>query len=215
MTDRPNQRPANVAYYGRNRVREMARVRARHASNLTLLRELRRVACADCRQTFAPNQMDFDHREPSLKSFRLTSGPAMGASRARLLAEVAKCDVVCAVCHRIRTRDQHRRWLEEAERRQGASRYLDRKRHHWRAQSQLLDDLRSVPCADCGRRFAPCAMDFDHREPTGKVSGVTRMIGRAGKDRILAEVAKCDIVCANCHRARTHSRRTMKDVERE
>ena len=33
------------------------------------------------------------------------------------------------------------------------------------------------------------------------------MIGRSGTERILAEVAKCDIVCANCHRARTFGRR--------
>jgi hypothetical protein len=56
-------------------------------------------------------------------------------------------------------------------------------------------------------------MDFDHRDPSEKLSGVTRMIGRSGTPRILAEVAKCDIVCANCHRTRTFTRRA--DAERE
>jgi hypothetical protein len=50
-------------------------------------------------------------------------------------------------------------------------------------------------------------MDFDHREPGMKRHGVTRMVGRAGAAAILAEVAKCDIVCANCHRSRTIARR--------
>jgi hypothetical protein len=50
-------------------------------------------------------------------------------------------------------------------------------------------------------------MDFDHREPAMKRSGVTRMVGRAGAARILEEAAKCDIVCANCHRSRTVARR--------
>jgi len=54
-------------------------------------------------------------------------------------------------------------------------------------------------------------MDFDHRDGTTKVQGVTRMVSRAGTDRILAEAAKCDIVCANCHRLRTFNRRS-KDV---
>jgi hypothetical protein len=57
-------------------------------------------------------------------------------------------------------------------------------------------------------------MDFDHREATAKAGRVTGMIGRAGNARILAEVAKCDIVCANCHRVRTFERRTSSS-ERE
>jgi hypothetical protein len=67
----------------------------------------------------------------------------------------------------------------------------------------MLDRLRDVPCADCGGRFSPCSMDFDLRDPREKISGVPALIGRAGDGRILAEVAKCDIVCANCHRTRT------------
>jgi hypothetical protein len=43
---------------------------------------------------------------------------------------------------------------------------------------------------------------------------VTRMIGRAGTQRILEEVAKCDTVCANCHRLRTFLRRST-DPARE
>jgi hypothetical protein len=48
--------------------------------------------------------MDFDHRDPADKAFRVTEGRATLMSRARLLAEVGKCDIVCANCHRIRTR---------------------------------------------------------------------------------------------------------------
>jgi hypothetical protein len=70
-----------------------------------------------------------------------------------------------------------------------------------------LDQLRSVPCADCGKRYAQCSMDFDHRDPTRKVARVPSLVGRASLDRILAEAAKCDIVCANCHRLRTFERR--------
>jgi hypothetical protein len=49
-------------------------------------------------------------------------------------------------------------------------------------------------------------MDFDHRDPATKVRSVTRMIF-GSIDRMLAEAAKCDIVCANCHRLRTFQRR--------
>ena len=208
---RPSQRPANVRYYEQNRSAERARVRVRQQRTVEFLRELRAGACAECGGTFAPHQMDFDHRDGSTRSFRLTSGGAMLRPMAALLDEVAKCDVVCANCHRVRTQ---RRPAARPILAAGASRDLDRKREAWRAQARLLDELRSQPCSDCGQRFAPCAMDFDHRTPATKDQAVTRMVGRAGTARILAEVAKCDIVCANCHRLRTFDRRSA-DSARE
>jgi hypothetical protein len=50
-------------------------------------------------------------------------------------------------------------------------------------------------------------MDVDHRDPSAKVEGVTRLVNRR-YSTLMAEVAKCDIVCANCHRLRTFTRRT-------
>jgi formate-dependent nitrite reductase cytochrome c552 subunit len=171
-----------------------------------LLRDLRRGPCADCGEAFEPHQMDFDHRVPQLKSFQLTDGRAMLKSRAVLLNEIRKCDVVCANCHRMRT---HARHVKRDMTFSGRSPYIDRKRTYWRSQAELLNRLRDVPCTDCNQRFAPCAMDFDHIDPNMKDYVVTRMIGRAGTARILGEVAKCDIVCANCHRRRTHDRRMV------
>jgi hypothetical protein len=53
-------------------------------------------------------------------------------------------------------------------------------------------------------------MQFDHRDPREKKYLVSQMVGRAGRGTILAEVAKCDIVCANCHRERTYQRRSAR-----
>jgi hypothetical protein len=205
MRLRLSQRATNVAYYWRNREREIQRVSTRQAATLALLRDLRKGPCAECGMIFEPHQMDFDHRNEADKLFRVTESRAMLMPRARLLTEIDKCDVVCANCHRLRTRAAH---VEITARlRHGTSRYLDRKRARWQEHARLLDQLRDVPCADCGRRFPPCAMDFDHRDPRMKRCGVTRMVGRAGAARMLAEAAKCDIVCANCHRSRTLVRR--------
>jgi hypothetical protein len=200
-----DQRPANVAYYRRNRESEIARVQVRQRGTVELLRELRERPCMDCGGSFEPHQMDFDHRDGATKSFRLTSGDALLRPTAVILDEAAKCDVVSANCHRIRTWQRHRVRPPAAP---GASRYLDRKRTNWRRQATILDRCRAVPCSDCGERYPPCAMDFDHRDPSTKRAAVTRMIGRAGTQRLLDEIAKCDIVCANCHRLRTLRRRS-------
>jgi hypothetical protein len=134
--------------------------------------------------------------------------PRGAKSRTEILIEAAKCDVVCVNCHRLRSRRRHRDWL--ANRIVSALPGTDVRRTRWRYHAEVLDQLRSVPCADCGERFAQCSMDFDHRDPATKLARVTSMVGRAGLQRILAEAAKCDIVCANCHRRRTLERRSKQ-----
>ena len=206
---RSSQRQANVDYYRRNRALEIGRVRSRQHGTVELLRDLRSRPCLDCGGVFAPYQMDFDHRDASAKRFRLTEGGAMLRPMRVILDEVAKCDIVCANCHRVRTQRRHATRAIVLE---GRSRGLERKRASWREQARLLDQLRDRPCADCGLRYAPAAMDFDHRDSSTKRAGVTRMIGRAGTKRILEEATKCDIVCANCHRLRTFRRRSAGSV---
>lgn len=191
-----DQRQTNASYYRRNRSRELWRVRVRQTGTIEMLRELRRVPCSDCGGTFEPYQMDFAHRDQGTKAFNLTSGGAMLMSTRKLLDEVAKCDVMCANCHRVRTQAEHAERLSQTLC-TGSSRYLDRHRGYWRSQAGSLLEMRRVPCADCQGKFSPFAMDFDHRDPTTKTAAVMSMPGRAGWERILAETRKCDIVCAN------------------
>ncbi len=205
-----DQRVYNVTYYTEHRDEEIERVKVRQAATLEFLRDLRRRPCADCGQSFPPWVMDFDHRDPKTKSFALASGHALLKSRDLLLVEIAKCDVVCANCHAIRTYN----WIKSedvfASRAKGTSRYLARKAEYRETQSKLLADLRMGPCLDCGGTFPFFVMQFDHRDPREKSYVVSKMVGRTGRDRILAEVAKCDVVCANCHRKRTYERRAAK-----
>jgi hypothetical protein len=207
MGHRPSQRANNVRYYAANREREIARVTQRQAATASFLRQLRDVPCADCGIRFLPIQMEFDHRDPAQKSFTVAAGRSLLTNRATLIAEIAKCDVVCVNCHRIRTRARHRAWL--AARTPSTHPRIEGRRARWRHHADILDQLRSVPCADCGGRFPPCAMDFDHRDPSTKTLAVTRLINRSYVT-LMAEVAKCDIVCANCHHLRTHARRTKQ-----
>lgn len=68
----------------------------------------------------------------------------------------------------------------------------------------VLEEL-SKPCSDCGREFPYYIMEFDHARGVKSFN-----IGRTphvGMKRLRAEIAKCDVVCANCHNIRTHERR--------
>lgn len=64
----------------------------------------------------------------------------------------------------------------------------------------------TTPCADCGKKYHYCVMDFDHREGETKLFNLSSAWSQKGQDKVEQEVAKCDIVCSNCHRMRTYNR---------
>ena len=70
----------------------------------------------------------------------------------------------------------------------------------------MLDAAKDVPCADCGQCFPTICMDFDHNgsAKTVKLTDWARTVGTSDVaiERLKAEIAKCDVVCANCHRLR-------------
>ena len=70
----------------------------------------------------------------------------------------------------------------------------------------IVDAIKSQPCTDCGVRYPPYVMDFDHLPGSAKLGIVAKMKQHA-RSRLLREISKCDVVCANCHRERTHRRR--------
>ena len=71
----------------------------------------------------------------------------------------------------------------------------------------MIRKAKDKPCADCGQRYPSYVMDFDH------VRGVKRFnIGAPGRRTagvVAVEIAKCDVICANCHRIRTHSKNNL------
>ena len=73
-------------------------------------------------------------------------------------------------------------------------------------QDRMWEYLTTHSCVDCGEAD-PLVLEFDHREPIGKYAGrVMSQINTGLAWRtILAEIAKCDLVCANATRAGQHS----------
>jgi hypothetical protein len=61
-------------------------------------------------------------------------------------------------------------------------------------------------CTDCRRAFPYYVLHWDHIT-NDKVTNVSKMIMQAcSKEKILKEIAKCELVCANCHAERTFNR---------
>lgn len=74
-----------------------------------------------------------------------------------------------------------------------------------RAQ-ETRDFKESNPCADCGGFFPHYVMDFDHVRGV-KSGGIAQGARNWPKAKLAEEIAKCDLVCANCHRIRTFNRK--------
>jgi len=89
--------------------------------------------------------------------------------------------------------------------------YVARSIEYLKKIKQLLRSAKDKPCADCGQRYPYYVMDFDHREGEIKLFNVSSLNGhrRTSRKKLLDEIAKCDVVCANCHRDRTHQRRQL------
>ncbi|MFJ4222664.1 hypothetical protein [Microbacterium sp. NPDC089695] len=109
---------------------------------------------------------------------------------------------VCRDCNRKSSRDYYRRNREH---------HLAVVRARTAAQRAAATDLvathlREHPCTDCGNDDLR-VLDFDHRPGEGKRDAVMAMV-RNGFSRavLLAEIAKCDVRCRNCHAIATYER---------
>ena len=66
--------------------------------------ELKSKPCHDCGNTFEVCCMDFDHKDGTEKQYNVGTMFAHHYSRELIEIELSKCDLVCANCHRVRTR---------------------------------------------------------------------------------------------------------------
>lgn len=83
--------------------------------------------------------------------------------------------------------------------------YLSKKKRVEAGRDYIWNYLILNPCVECGEAD-PIVLEFDH-VGTDKVDNVSRMLTQfCGLETIKAEIAKCEVVCANCHRKRTASR---------
>lgn len=78
------------------------------------------------------------------------------------------------------------------------------------ALHKYLRELKeNSPCMDCKVQYPYYVMDFDHVRGK-KHANVMELVPTLSKKKIDEEVAKCEIVCSNCHRVRTHMRKIKK-----
>jgi hypothetical protein len=66
--------------------------------------------------------------------------------------------------------------------------------------------MKDHPCVDCGIKYPPYIMQFDHLDSSQKIRDVSKWL-TSSFSGLIKEIEKCELVCANCHAVRTHCRR--------
>ena len=141
-----------------------------------------RSKCKDCRRTYDKERM---------RRFRENNPEYVARGRANALA--------WNLAHPERAKASDKRYKER-----NRDQYLAYYGQRAIDKRTIINELKSKPCHDCGQSFPPHVMDFDHVRGK-KRFGIAKMQNHS-LEAILAEIAKCDLVCANCHRIRTRKR---------
>jgi ribosomal protein L44E len=178
--------PELVEYRRRKRNAKTYRWQKRHRLSRKAQLVLERGGrCVDCGYSGSLNALDFHHRDPSSKEFGL--GRFTG-SLARYRTEAEKCDLVCTNCHRLRhlAGDPPPHNLAVAETRMQLKR---------RAVLYM-----GGACFGCGRSGPQVLFDFHHWDARTKEFGISEDGILRRWASIVAELAKCVMLCANCHR---------------
>lgn len=97
------------------------------------------------------------------------------------------------------------------------AKYPEKKRQYnrnfYKSRKTLLHSLKDYPCTDCDVQYPPYVMHFDHVPERGeKAFDIGKSFYVYSVEKLMEEIAKCDLVCANCHAERTHQR---KDDDRK
>jgi hypothetical protein len=86
---------------------------------------------------------------------------------------------------------------------------------HRKAMAGVLEELHLYKekhgCFDCRNKFPHYILEFDHKPEFVKIDVVYRVLRNYGAEAAWAEVAKCDVLCANCHKMRTYQREHEND----
>lgn len=122
---------------------------------------------------------------------------------------------LCRVCHRDCERNRIHRNPEAAQRnrervkawRQTNPDKAKQVRLNWLNKTRsIITKAKSVGCDNCGLTDIEC-LDFHHRDPATKSFNIGLSLGTYSIKKIVEEIAKCKVLCANCHR-KLHAKET-------
>lgn len=132
----------------------------------------------------------------------------------------AKGERVCRACQRERMARKRENPEFLARQREATQRHRDANRPAVNAAArqrslknrEWTEEFKcKLACALCGERHPSC-LEFHHRDPSEKDGEVSIALAHWSKEKLEAEIAKCDVLCANCHRKHHWRERSSPEV---
>lgn len=162
----------------------------RRANRIKWLQNLKKdKPCLDCNKIYEPYCMDFDHvPDKGQKICSVSRMLLSNASKEKILQEIQKCDLVCILCHNIRT---HNRYIKKS------GLYKS-----YKGNVEYIKKFKNKPCALCNKKYDYYNMQLDHIDPSSKLYNICQLKNRK-LDILQAELVKCQVLCALCHRKKS------------
>lgn len=70
------------------------------------------------------------------------------------------------------------------------------------ARVKWMQNMKRKACGECGRTYPIAQMHWHHRNPSTKLFSLGRGAYRHSREKILAEIEKCNLLCVDCHNER-------------
>ena len=119
--------------------------------------------------------------------------------------EVKKCESRCSFCHNVKTKERAdlKRKLEG--KKQNSTETREKRRHEINRLKLNIGE-----CKICHRKVTvqTCnGFDYDHRDEETKIIRISQIVYKKKEEyekHFKEEIPKCDLLCRNCHRIKTH-----------
>jgi hydroxymethylglutaryl-CoA reductase len=187
MRDKEKQKQRQREHYERNKDKYKTCLNDRRQKRAEWMRNLK--STMQCQQCGCDQGLCLEFHHEDEKFMGIANMVNQAYSENKILEEISKCTILCANCHR----KHHSRDVRINGNSAVAKKRLETK--EWFIEIKKLSR-----CVKCGENDPAC-LDFHHLNSNEKIADISYMIAyNYGKNRILEEMKKCEVMCANCHR---------------